>query len=176
MKNFNFILGLGALVILNGCSMPSNPNPPPPPRTTAMFKAVTRNASQIKTAGIDVIQQGDRLTIIIPTDRFFEPMTTTIIEERQGDLRQMAVFVKNFANRYPNAIVRVTGYTDQVFGQATQYKLAQSYASTISAYLIDAGIAPFRIATQSRASNEPIAQEVPPSSAALNRRVVIQVN
>lgn len=175
MKKLCFILG--PLLILSGCSMPpGNPNPPPPPRTMAMYKAVTRQASQINTAGMDMIQQGDRLTVVVPTDNYFEPMTTTVKEERQTDLRKMAVFVKNFADHYPNSIIKVTGYTDQVFGQATQFKLAQSYASAVSAYLIDAGIAPFRIATQSRGGNESIAQPVPPSSAALNRRVVVQVN
>ncbi|GEM_PF-7000950 len=160
---------IGVLSLLTGCSQAA-----PPPIIAA--PSIQHLAAQLETAGMQVIQQADRLIIIIPTDSYFEPLTTTIKEKRQPALRQMAHFVKNFANKYPNSVIRVTGYTDQVFSTNTQLKLSQSYADTISAYIFDAGIAPRRIATQGRGSNEPIAGQSQPGSAALNRRVVIQIN
>lgn len=161
------------LVLLSGCAA----SPPPPVSTTVIEKpAVKRQVSQLETAGMQIIQQGDRLTIIIPTDVYFEPRTTSIKDEQKANLVKMALFVKNFTDSYPNSVVRVTGYTDHVFSQRNQLELSQSYASAVSSYLFNAGIEPRRIATQSRGNNEPIAAETPPSSSALNRRVVVQVN
>lgn len=164
---------IGALVLLSGCS--SAP-PPAPSAANALPPPLKRQVSQIETAGIQVIQQGDRLTMIISTDSYFDPMSTTVKDERQTDLREMAKFAKSFADTYPNSVIKVTGYTDKVFSHRTQLELSQSYADAVSAYIFNAGADPRRIATQGRGSNEPIAGEYEPTSAALNRRVVVQVN
>lgn len=156
---------LGAALMLSGCSLQPSAQP-----------VITTQASQIKTTGIDVIQQGDRLTMVVPTDIYFDPMTSTVKEEKQKNLQQMAKFVKNFADTYPNSVIRVTGYTDRVFSSRTQLQLSQNYADAVSAYIFNAGVDSKRIATQGRGSNEPVAGEFEPSSAALNRRVVVQVN
>lgn len=164
-------LMLGLLSSLVGCA--SQPPPPSSPSQPPVYK---RQVSQMKTVGIQVIQHGDRLMLVIPTDLYFEPKSTTVREERQTDLQEMAKFTKYFADTYPNTIIRVTGYTDRVYSHQTQLALSQSYAEAVSAYLFNAGINPTRIATQGRGSNEPVAEEHAPKSAALNRRVVIQVN
>ena len=114
--------------------------------------------------------------MIIPTDRYFEPMTSTIRREQRTNLQQMASFVKNFVTRYPKSVIRVTGYSNRVFDQRTQLQLSQNYAEAIAVYIFNAGIPESRIAIQSRGSNEPIAGEYAPTSMAFNRRVVVQVN
>jgi outer membrane protein OmpA-like peptidoglycan-associated protein len=144
----------------------------PPPSATEIKHQIVK----METAGMLIIQQGDRLTIIIPTDDYFEPMTTHVKQEKQKDLKKMATFVKNFANRYPLSVIKVTGYTDAVYNYRNQLELSQHYASVVSSYLFDAGIPQNRIATQGRGSNEPIAEATNPSRAALNRRVVVQIN
>lgn len=163
---------MGTLALVSGCSSA----PPPQVVVQPAKPEVVKMANQLQTAGMQVIQQGDRLTIVIPTDLYFEPMSATVKDNQQTNLRQMAKFVKNFTEPYPHSVIRVTGYTDQVYSQIAQLKLSQNYASAISSYLFDAGINPQRIATQARGSNEPVAAQTPAASLALNRRVVVQVN
>ncbi|MBS0349629.1 MAG: OmpA family protein [Proteobacteria bacterium] len=144
-----------------------------PPPNTAVIK---HQISQMQTAGMIIMQQGDRLTIIIPTDQYFEPMSTRVKGAKQKELKKMAMFVKKFASQYPLSVIKVTGYTDEVYNLRSQLELSQSYAGVISSYLFDAGIHQNRIATEGRGSSEPIAEPSSPNRAALNRRVVIQVN
>ncbi len=162
---------ISVLALLSGCAS-APPTPPPAPVVVKKSPLIQHQVSQIETAGIQVIQQGDRLTMVIPTDQYFEPMTTSVAEGQQKNLQHMAIFVKNFADHYPNSVIRVTGYTDQVFSHKAQLELSQSYASVVSSYLFNTGIDPRRIATQGRGSNEPVAGESTPSRATMNRRVV----
>lgn len=154
------------------CSCSSPPPPPPPPPAAV----IERQVSQIETAGIQIIQHGDRVTLIIPTDRFFEPMETKVRREQKTNLELMGRFVKRFSDQYPKSIIRVTGYSDRVFNQRTQLQLSQGYADAIASYIFDAGVSRNRLAVQGRGSNEPIANEYQATSMALNRRVVVQIN
>jgi outer membrane protein OmpA-like peptidoglycan-associated protein len=159
----------GALILLSGCS--TSPSPLPIPQATLQGQV-----TQMRAIGIQMIQQGDRLMLIIPTDVYFEPGTATVKESQQQNLRQMALCTKKFADAFPNSIIRVIGYTDQVLNQKTQLVLSQSYAEAVSAYLFNAGVDRRRIATEGRGSREPVAEQAAPRSATLNRRVVVQVN
>ena len=159
----------GALILLSGCS--TTPPPLPIPQNT-----LNGQVHQMQHAGIQMIQQGDRLMMIIPTDEYFEPGTATVKESQQSNLRQMALFTKNFADTYPNSVIRVIGYTDQVLSQKAQLDLSQSYAEAVSAYIFNSGVDRRRIATEGRGSREPVAEQSTPRSATLNRRVVVQVN
>lgn len=160
----------GALLLLSGCS--SEPNELPKPQPLYLEGQI----QQIQTAGIQIIQQGDRIILIIPTDLYFEPGTAKVKESRQKTLQDVAIFVKKSAGDYPNSVIRVIGYTDQVLGIKSQQELSQSYAEAISAYLFNAGVNPKRIAIEGRGSREPVAGQTSPRSATQNRRVMIQVN
>jgi outer membrane protein OmpA-like peptidoglycan-associated protein len=169
LKKYGLLLLAGSIALLPGCTTPPPPPPPPPLDNQSL-------ALQIKSAGMEIVQFGDRLIIVIPTDLYFKPKTTLVKEEEQLALQGMAQFVKHFANQYPNSVIKVTGYTDRVFSHRTQLDLSQSYAEAISVYLFDAGIDRGRIATQGRGNQETIAGEFEPKSAAFNRRVTVQVN
>ena len=96
MKKINQVL-FCTLISLAGCSTQPENTTPPPETTVIKFQRI---ASQIQSAGIQIIQQGDRLILIIPTDLYFEPATANVKEERKANLQEMAVFVKNFAEKY----------------------------------------------------------------------------
>jgi outer membrane protein OmpA-like peptidoglycan-associated protein len=165
----NAILLAGICFMLASCVEEPPPAPPPPP-------ALKGQVQQIKLAGVQMIQQADRLSVIISTDVYFVAGTTRVKTEKQSSLRNVAEFVQNFANHYPDSVIKVTGYTDRVFAHKTQLQISQNYAEAIAAYLFNTGINPKRIAVQGRGASEPIAGEYEPSSSALNRRVVVQVN
>lgn len=148
-------------------------DPPPPPAPKPILQG---QVQQLDISGVKMIQQADRLILIISTDSFFVPGTTTVKEEKQADLRNMAQFVKKYSSNYPHSVIKVSGYTDRLLSHKNQLQLSQSYAEAVTAYLFNTGINPKRLAVQGRGSYEPIAGEYEPTSAAINRRVVVQVN
>jgi type VI secretion system protein ImpK len=161
---------LGCLGFCLTACVEEPPAPPPPP------PKLQGQVQQFNLAGVQAIQQADRLTIIISTDNYFVAGTTRVKEEKEESLRNVAQFVKKFSGNYPHSVIKVTGFTDRVFSHKNQLQLSQSYAEAVAAYLFNTGVNPKRIAVQGRGANEPIAGEYEPTSAALNRRVVIQVN
>lgn len=165
----NILLLTGLCFTMTACVQ--DPPPPPPPKPILQGQV-----QQLEMAGMQMIQQADRLIIIIPTDTFFAAGTTTVKEEKQSTLRNMAQFVKNYSSNYPHSVVKVSAYTDRVLSHKNQLQLSQSYAEAVAAYLFNTGINPKRLAVQGRGSSEPIAAEYEPASAAINRRVVVQVN
>jgi outer membrane protein OmpA-like peptidoglycan-associated protein len=165
----NTLLLAGVCFMLSSCveAPPSQPAPP---------AKLPGQVHQYNIAGIQMVQQADRLIVTISTDVYFVAGTTTVKEERRIDLRNVSEFIKSFSKNYPHSVIKVTGYTDRIFAHKTQLQVSQNYAEAIAAYLFNAGINPKRIAVQGRGASEPIAGEYEPSSAALNRRVVVQIN
>lgn len=167
IKNVLFLSSL--CFTLSACV--EDPPPPPPPKPV-----LPGQVQQLNMSGVQMIQQADRLTLIISTDTFFVAGTTTVKEDKQILLRNMAQFVKKYSSAYPNSVIKVSGYTDRVLSHKNQLQLSQSYAEAVASYLFNAGINPKRLAVQGRGAYEPIAGEYEPASAAINRRVVVQVN
>lgn len=171
LKKIYGVFALTALLAV-GCSS----TPPSAPAGAKLSPAEVRQVAQLETTGVKLIQQGDRLIVIIPTDFYFEPQSTKTNPDREQYLIAIAQFVKNFANRFPNTVIKVTGYTDKVMSPADQVLFSQKYAEAIGSFLFNAGIPSQRLAIVGRGSSEPIANEEQPSSMAINRRVVIRVN
>ncbi len=161
-------------LVIAGCS--SSPETIQTVQPNKLSPEQVRQVAQLETIGMKLLQQGDRLTVIIPTDYYFESQSTTVDPDHEKGLIAVAQFVKNFANQYPNSVIRVTGYTDKVMSPADQIKFSQKYAESIGAFLFNAGIPKQRLAILGRGSSEPIANESQPGSMAMNRRVVIRVN
>ncbi len=160
-------------VLAAGCSS----QPPAAPTVGAkLLPAEVRQVAQLETTGVKLIQQGDRLIVVIPTDYYFEPQSTKINPDHEQGLIAIAQFVKNFANRFPDSVIKVTGYTDKVMSPADQVLFSQKYAEAIGGFLFNAGIPSQRLAIIGRGASEPIANEEQPAGMALNRRVVIRVN
>ncbi len=167
MKNLILLAGVCFMLISCVEEPPSAPPPPPP---------LKGQVHQLTMAGVQMIQQADRLIVTISTDVYFIAGTTQVKSEQQSNLHAITEFIQNFADHYPDSVIKVTGYTDRVFAHKTQLQTSQNYAEAVAAYLFSAGINPKRIAVQGRGASEPIAGEYEPSSAALNRRVVVRVN
>jgi outer membrane protein OmpA-like peptidoglycan-associated protein len=159
--------------LLAGCSSETAPENASVQKTPP---ALARQVAQLETTGVKMIQQGDRLMIIIPTDYYFEPQSTRINSDHEKGLLAIAQFTKNFADRYPNSVIKVTGYTDKMMSPADQTLFSQKYAEAIGSFLFNVGLPMQRLAISGRGSNEPIANETQPGSMSMNRRVVIRIN
>jgi len=132
--------------------------------------------AQIDSGGGKVIRQGGRLQIILPTDLFFRPQTTTLKQSKVLTVNRVALLVKDYVAAYPSPRVKVSGYTDEVFGPEKRLELSQQYALVIASYLWNKEIPRQDLLIKGYGAQHPIAGQRPPRSAAFNRRVVVQVN
>lgn len=132
--------------------------------------------NQLTSAHIRVIQQGERIWLIIPVDRYFVAEHTTIQPHQRHTLASVASFVKSYTQQFAEPRVIVSGHTDQVFSSSARELLSKRYADTVAAYLWNAGVARDTIIIRGDAARQPIASNRYPQGTAYNRRVVIQLN
>ena len=105
----------------------------------------------------------DRLT--------FDTSSTTLRPESQEQLANVAAIMK----AYPNVIIKIGGFTDNV-GDATQnMALSQGRAAAVAAEEVRLGIPPSRISAQGYGEQYPVADNSTFDGRARNRRVAIQV-
>lgn len=130
---------------------------------------------ELECAGVNVIKQGDNLRLIIPTDIFFDFVSSTVHPNRQKTLHLLADFVKAYADRrIPYAQVRVYGYSDDMLRPRRRTSLSYQQAATVAAYIWDAGIKRSQIIIRGFGADYPIASNYYPGTA-LNRRVEVRV-
>jgi len=105
----------------------------------------------------------DRLT--------FDTGSTTLRPESQEQLANIAAIMK----AYPNVIIKIGGFTDNV-GDATQnMALSQGRAAAVMAEEVRMGVDPSRISAQGYGEQYPVADNSTFDGRARNRRVAIQV-
>ena len=131
----------------------------------------------IRHCGVHVIQQGSRLQMVLPTDRFFVPTTTLIKENKAPTLREIALYLHNFVRihhtKYP---LKVYGYTDKVYKRKVRHYYSNQYAQVIAAFMWRHGFRPGQMSVVGYGAHHPIANTRTTAGNAYNRRVVIQVN
>ena len=59
--------------------------------------------SYMQDSGTQVITQGDRLWVIIPTDLFFEPQTTHLFLSKRQDIGYIAQFILHYIKKIPSS-------------------------------------------------------------------------
>ena len=82
--------------------------------------------------------------------------------------------VVEFAEKYRDANLDVTGHTDSTGSEAWNRELSAARAASVKNYLVDNGVNTDRITTQGVASTQPIATNGTPEGKARNRRVEIR--
>ena len=81
--------------------------------------------------------------------------------------------VVEFAAKYPDANLAVTGHTDSTGSESRNEKLSVARAESVKAYLVSKGVAAERITTKGVASAQPVADNKTKDGRAQNRRVEI---
>jgi outer membrane protein OmpA-like peptidoglycan-associated protein len=82
--------------------------------------------------------------------------------------------VVEFAEKYRDANLDVTGHTDSTGSEAWNRELSAARAASVKNYLVDNGVDADRISTRGVASTQPIATNETPEGKARNRRVEIR--
>ena len=81
--------------------------------------------------------------------------------------------VVDFAAKYPEANMEVTGHTDNIGSAAYNMKLSEKRAAVVKASLVKKGVASDRIATKGYGATKPIADNKTKAGRATNRRAEV---
>lgn len=166
------------VALLSSCAKHTQPQPKPlpPPK----YKVATAPASLyplIRSAGVQVIQQGSRLQMILPVDKFFRLQSTEIKSHQISTLKQIAAYLKDYLGNYPvKPVIYVSGHTDTVFNRKDRRQLSRQYAEVVAAYLWRQGFSHQQLRVKGAGATKDIANPKSSQGAGFNRRVVIQVN
>ncbi len=161
---------IGIALILTSCSSKEEPRYKTiPPKPCIVSTGLPDNA--MGRLGIQTIQIGQNVRIIIPTDGVFKDRGTEIKTSAYDGLNDLASLLA----QYPNHRMVVTGYTDELGTYARDQKLSEHQAQSLITYLWTQGIhheclTPVGIGkeeTQTIASNRSI------NGKAYNRRIEI---
>lgn len=167
------------LTIIAACSAPSqskaskkNASISAPPTYHPLTAKEKKLVKALQARGVQVIKQGDRLTMILPADRFFRKATSDVKHNKKPTMRRVARFVKLYSRRFDHPVIWVNGYSDTVFARSARRSLSQAYAQVVTSYLWAFGVPKNIIRTHGYGAGRPIADRSP-TGAAYNRRVEI---
>lgn len=124
----------------------------------------------LKEHGVQVIQVGDQVTIILPADKFFEPGSSTLLPEADSALNNVALTLRS----YGRAPITITGHTDSQSGSKDrQHWLSKAQAQAIASYLWSRGISAEHLIVVGAGSEDPISTQLTLHGRAQNRRIEI---
>lgn len=194
------IVPLALAVTLSACSptkllnkyLPGNPKQPAKPVTVDKFgklpdvfapavnrsgfsrtnylQASRRIIQHVQNGDIQIVNEGKRITLIVPTDKYFIFDTAKLSDLHYGPLADIAKLIKCFAN----AKVYVAGFTDDVGNYEHKRIMSKERAQAIVAYLWSQGISEHNLTTQGYGERFSIANNNLIHGSAMNRRVEIQ--
>ncbi len=173
-----FVLGLLAALALTGCApKPEIPFTEMSIKTSLSQSQQEKLLAQIEDAGVQVIQQGSRLQLILPVNKFFLAQTTDARENQVKTLQLIALYLHNYTRtRVTNYPIKIFAYTGTVHTRQYRQSLSEQFAQVIAAYMWSHGFSPERMSVVGYGAKNPIANYRTPVGNAYNRRVMIQVN
>jgi len=125
--------------------------------------------SQLAGTGVDVIRDGDNITLNMPGAITFGFDSSALQPQFRPVLDDLAVTL----NEYNQTIIEVAGHTDSVGDAAYNQNLSEQRASTVANYLSGRGVMRDRMITIGAGETRPIASNDTESGRAQNRRVEI---
>lgn len=127
--------------------------------------------AQTAGTGIEVVRQGDEITLNMPSDITFDFDSAAVKPQFQGVLNDVARSLAS-ADR---TTVDVFGHADSTGSDQYNLALSQRRAQAVSQYLINAGVAPVRLVTRGFGEAQPIAPNDTEVNRAKNRRVEVRL-
>lgn len=116
-------------------------------------------------------QQNEILKLTMSSEVSFDFDSATVKPGFYTSLNKIA----DIMNRYPQTDIMIVGHTDSVGNTDYNLRLSLRRANAVADYLMDQGVARFRLSTEGRGPLEPIASNETAAGRAQNRRVEIYV-
>jgi outer membrane protein OmpA-like peptidoglycan-associated protein len=133
--------------------------------------------SEMREGDVQIIQQGSRLQLILPINKFFKLASPELKLYRQPTLELVSLYLHNFIHTHHTHFpIKVYAYTDEVPMHADRYEYSRQYAQVIAAYLWSHGFTPQQMRVVGFGAENPIASNSTSTGSMYNERVVIQVN
>ena len=161
-------------IVLSGCASQTTQAPTKTYQPTSSRQASL--LSRVEKTGAQVITQGQRLWVVIPTDEFFENQTTQVKSSKRKDVGTIAQFILNYNTKHPRAMVYVSGYTNESYGHQSAKRISGIYASVVGSYLWNYGISRHNLTIVGYGTENPIASTTTTPGRGYNRRVMIAIN
>src|SRR5262249_34107590 len=92
---------------------------------------------QLAAQGVEIIETGDKLEIILGVDRFFMPRSNTRLQYNKVETMKL---VTRFLKTRGYVPIEVYGHTDNVGSDRSKLRRTKEQADTIAAYLWSNGI------------------------------------
>ncbi|HEU5282159.1 MAG TPA: OmpA family protein [Gammaproteobacteria bacterium] len=119
--------------------------------------------------GVQVRKVGNSVQLIMASDVTFDFNQSDVRSGFYPTLNSVATVFK----KYDNNTITITGYTDNVGGDAYNQTLSENRARSVGDYLIAVGVPANRVFTNGMGKRNPIASNASNAGRAMNRRVVI---
>ena len=147
------------------------PLPPPPPPAPAP-KPAPKVADDAALATVANVQQKADTTVL----SFKEPINFAYnSDEIAGDSLAQIQKTADVLKKYPNAKVRVAGYTDSLGNPDYNIDLSQRRAKAVAMQLVNDGVAAENVSFVGYGAQNPVATNKTREGRAANRRVELEV-
>lgn len=127
---------------------------------------------QISNHGVQFVQTGDELMMVLPSDSFFADATPNLTKSGYFALADIARLIKD----HEKFDVKVVGYTDRLGWQAHNIALSRAQARSVLNALWEQGIDGRLIYATGYGAQQPIANNITDQGRAMNRRVEITLS
>lgn len=124
----------------------------------------------LQQQGVDIIQTGETIKVVIPSDNLFYPDSANFNPEAPAILRPLVELLRG----YEVVFMRVSGYTSNLGSSARNHALSEQQAQRIVAELTKANIDTRIIYASGFGEQRPIANNETPEGRARNRRIEIK--
>ncbi len=91
---------------------------------------------QLENRGATIVVLGEQILIAIPSDRIFEPMTSTVKPTAYSTLELMARYI----NLYTKMLVKISAYTAASGSPSADLALSQQQADNVEKLILASGV------------------------------------
>jgi len=126
---------------------------------------------QTAGTGVEVIRDGDELTLRMPSGITFATKQAAVQPQFQPTLNDVASVLAE----YPKTYIDVMGHTDADGSEVYNHALSERRAAAVANYLSVRGVQSARLATKGFGEMKPIASNETVEGKAANRRVEIKL-
>jgi outer membrane protein OmpA-like peptidoglycan-associated protein len=98
--------------------------------------AHTTLKDKLENRGVNIIELGDQILIVIPSARIFDPRTPNVKQQAYSTLALTARYV----NQFTKMLVRISVYTDATGASSVDKALSDEQAARVAKVLLDCGI------------------------------------
>lgn len=163
------LLACLSLLLLNGCAAPYSSRPIPQNTVGTEFADKTVIEKKLFVTGVEIVELGDKVSILIPTDWVFEFNSVTIRRDSHGFLDLLSAYISRFGGTH----ITIAVYTDNVGSKHKAKIMSQYRAQSMAAYLWVRGFPPQNLHPIGRGMEPTIADNDNVHSNRLNRRIEI---